>query len=85
MELQQKAVDLGWFKPGEMVPAFESAAFALAAGEVSDIVKSPFGLHLIKVEELKEVITKSLDDAHEEITEILAESRAQKRLEERNG
>ena len=74
--------DLGWFKPGEMVPAFESAAFALAAGEVSDIVKSPFGLHLIKVDELKEEITKSLDDAHEEITEILAESRAQKRLEE---
>ena len=77
--------DLGWFKPGEMVPAFESAAFALAAGEVSDIVKSPFGLHLIKVDELKEEITKSLDDAHEEITEILAESRAQKRLEEELG
>ena len=77
--------DLGWFKPGEMVPAFESAAFALAAGEVSDIVKSPFGLHLIKVDELKEKITKSLDDAHEEITEILAESRAQKHLEEELG
>ena len=77
--------DLGWFKPGEMVPAFESAAFALAAGEVSDIVKSPFGLHLIKVDELKEEITKSLDDAHEEITEILAENRAQKRLEEELG
>ena len=77
--------DLGWFKPGELVPAFESAAFALAAGEVSDIVKSPFGLHLIKVDELKEEITKSLDDAHEEITEILAESRAQKRLEEELG
>ena len=77
--------DLGWFKPGEMVPAFESAAFALAAGEVSDIVKSPFGLHLIKVDELKEKITKSLDDAHEEITEILAESRAQKRLGEELG
>ena len=77
--------DLGWFKPGEMVPAFESAAFALAVGEVSDIVKSPFGLHLIKVDELKEKITKSLDDAHEEITEILAESRAQKRLEEELG
>ena len=77
--------DLGWFKPGEMVAAFESAAFALTAGEVSDIVKSPFGLHLIKVDELKEKITKSLDDAHEEITEILAESRAQKHLEEELG
>ncbi|MED5572134.1 MAG: SurA N-terminal domain-containing protein [SAR324 cluster bacterium] len=74
--------DLGWFKPGEMVPAFETAAFALAAGEVSDIVQSPFGLHLIKVDELKEEITKSLDEARDEITGILAESRAQKRLDE---
>ena len=74
--------DLGWFKPGEMVPAFESAAFALEAGQVSEIVQSPFGLHLIKVEERKNEITKSLDEAREEITLILAESRAQKRLEE---
>jgi peptidyl-prolyl cis-trans isomerase D len=74
--------DLGWFKPGEMVPAFESAAFALDAGQVSDIVQSPFGLHLIKVEERKDEITKSLDEAREEITLILAESRAQKLLEE---
>ena len=74
--------DLGWFKPGEMVPAFESAAFALEAGQVSEIVQSPFGLHLIKVEERKDEITKSLDEAREEITLILAESRAQKRLEE---
>ena len=74
--------DLGWFKPGEMVPAFDTAAFALAAGEVSDIVQSPFGLHLIKVDELKEEITKSLDEARDEITGILAESRAQKRLDE---
>ena len=74
--------DLGWFKPGEMVPAFESAAFTLEAGQVSEIVQSPFGLHLIKVEERKNEITKSLDEAREEITLILAESRAQKRLEE---
>ena len=74
--------DLGWFKPGEMVPAFESAAFALEAGQVSKIVQSPFGLHLIKVDERKDEITKSLDDVREEITIILTESRAIKRLEE---
>jgi len=72
--------DLGWFKPGEMVPAFETAAFALKAGEVSSIVNSPFGLHLIKVEEHKEGITKSLEESRVEITDILTESRAQKRL-----
>ena len=74
--------DLGWFKPGEMVPAFEAAAFDLEAGQVSEIVQSPFGLHLIKVEERKEKITKSLDEAREEITVILTESRAEKRLNE---
>ena len=74
--------DLGWFKPGEMVPAFETAAFSLEAGEVSNIVQSPFGLHLIKVEALKEGITKSLDETRVEITDILTESRAQKRLDE---
>ena len=43
-------------EPGEMVPAFESAAFALEVGQVSEIVQSPFGLHLIKVEERKDEI-----------------------------
>ena len=74
--------DLGWFKPGEMVPEFEIAAFAIETGQVSEIVKSPFGLHLIKIEQRKEEITKSLDEVRDEITEILAESRAQKLLDE---
>jgi peptidyl-prolyl cis-trans isomerase C len=46
----QQGGDLGYFPRGRMVPAFETAAFALDPGEVSEPVRTPYGWHLIKVE-----------------------------------
>lgn len=49
-----KAGDLGWLSPGDTVPEFERAMDALKPGEMSPVVQSPFGMHLIEVQERRE-------------------------------
>jgi len=52
--------DLDWIEPGVMDPEFERAAFALTKGQVSPLVKSEFGYHVIKVTDLEPQVTKPL-------------------------
>jgi len=49
-----KGGDLGWLNPGDTVPEFERAMNALKPGELSEVVQSPFGMHLIQVIERRE-------------------------------
>lgn len=63
--------DLGWFKRGQMVAAFENVAFALKAGETSGVVKSPFGLHIIRVVEKRHVNPNSFEAKAGQIKQAL--------------
>lgn len=54
--------DLGFFGRGRMVPEFERAAFGLAKGEISDLVTTQFGLHIIKVLEKQAARTQAFDE-----------------------
>lgn len=63
----QNGGDLGEFTKGRMVPEFENAAFAMEVNEISDVVPTQFGFHIIKVTAKTAAEQKSLEDAKEEI------------------
>ncbi|OGP98370.1 MAG: hypothetical protein A2026_00390 [Deltaproteobacteria bacterium RBG_19FT_COMBO_46_12] len=68
--------DLGFFSQGMMVPEFDAVAFKLKVGDVSDIVQSRFGFHIIKVLEKKEGKQKSVEESKPEIEKkLLAKKR----------
>ena len=59
--------DLGWVEAGLMVKPFEDALYAMKVGELSDVVESQFGLHLIKLEEIQSEPVQSLQEKRAEL------------------
>jgi peptidyl-prolyl cis-trans isomerase D len=75
--------DLGCFGRGRMLPAFENAAFGLEPGQVSGLVRSDFGYHIIKVASRKEEAYPSLAQVKDRIRETLLAQRTQALGEEK--
>lgn len=73
--------DLGYFSRGDMVPEFDKAVSALNVGQVSDIVSTNFGFHIIKLLEKKAASPMSLDEIKDDLREYLYQQRGAKRFE----
>jgi peptidyl-prolyl cis-trans isomerase C len=74
---KEQGGDLGLFGQGRMVPEFEKTAFSLQPGEVSDVVATQFGYHIIKVSERKEA---AFDTVKEQIVNYLSNQKKQERV-----
>jgi peptidyl-prolyl cis-trans isomerase D len=72
-----KGGDLDFFGKGRMVPEFEKYAFDNAPGSVSDLIKSQFGYHIIKVTDKRAASQRKLADVKDQITEQIKWERAQ--------
>ncbi|MBI3092163.1 MAG: SurA N-terminal domain-containing protein [Candidatus Tectomicrobia bacterium] len=73
-----KGGDLGFFSRGAMVKSFADAAFALKPGEISEVVESEFGSHVIKVEEVREPQVKPLETVRADIAAKLRREEAKR-------
>jgi peptidyl-prolyl cis-trans isomerase C len=76
-----KGGDLGYFRRGQMVKPFEAAAFALKPNEVSDIVETQFGYHLIKLADKKPEKILGYEEVKEKLAQHLSQQKTQKEVE----
>ncbi len=79
---KEKGGDLGFFARGSMVKPFEEAVFSLKKGQVSSIVETQFGFHLIKLVDLRDSKTIPFEDAKDKIAELLKEQKQGQALSE---
>jgi peptidyl-prolyl cis-trans isomerase D len=68
--------ELGWLDRGKTVPEFDKAAFSLAPGQTSDLIKTQFGYHILQVEEKKTAHLRPLAEVKPEIVPVLEQQRA---------
>jgi peptidyl-prolyl cis-trans isomerase D len=66
-----KGGDLGFFPKGKMIDPFDDTVFAMQPGHVSEIIRTPFGFHIVKLEEIKAAVVKPLAEEHDNIVHQL--------------
>ncbi len=77
---KEKGGDLGWFEKGQMVPEFEKIAFALDKGKVSDVFKSQYGYHIVKVTDKDPGFTPTYEKVKNEILKKLQKNEGMKMM-----
>jgi len=77
---KDKGGELGFFSKGQMVPAFQDAAFSQKVGVVGPPVKSPFGYHIIEVEEKKPAQVATLANSADKIRQTLTQQQEQQQI-----
>ena len=72
-----KGGDLGWFSKGSMIPEFEKVAFAMKENQISDVVKTKFGYHIIKLTGKRAAGERSFEDVKDQIKSSLLPNKQQ--------
>lgn len=76
----QSGGDLGVLKQGQALPEFEEAIFSMREGEVSEIIRTPNGLHIVKVESISKGSQRALTEIHAEVERRVMQDKMEKRF-----
>ena len=78
---KEKGGDLGFFGKGSMVKEFEDAAFAMQPGQISDLVKTPYGFHILRLEEKRAASTQPFELVSAQLMDQMKFERAQQEVQ----